>query len=30
MAGKLAGGLERLVGEILDPKVPWSHCCATT
>jgi predicted metal-dependent peptidase len=25
MAGKLAGGLERLVGEILDPKVPWSH-----
>lgn len=24
MAGKLAGSLERLVGEILDPKVPWS------
>lgn len=25
MAGKFAGSLERLVGEILDPKVPWSH-----
>jgi predicted metal-dependent peptidase len=25
MAGKLSGSLERLVGEILDPKVPWSH-----
>ena len=25
MAGKMAGSLERLVGEILDPKVPWSH-----
>jgi predicted metal-dependent peptidase len=25
MAGKLAGDLERLIGEILDPKVPWSH-----
>lgn len=25
MAGKFAGELERLVGEILDPKVPWSH-----
>jgi len=24
MAGKLSGSLERLVGEILDPKVPWS------
>lgn len=24
MAGKMAGSLERLVGEILDPKVPWS------
>lgn len=23
MAGKLSGELERLVGEILDPKVPW-------
>lgn len=25
MAGKMSGSLERLVGEILDPKVPWSH-----
>lgn len=25
MAGKLPGSLERLVGEILDPQVPWSH-----
>lgn len=25
MAGKFGGSLERLVGEILDPKVPWSH-----
>jgi predicted metal-dependent peptidase len=25
MAGKFAGSLERLVGEILDPKVPWAH-----
>jgi predicted metal-dependent peptidase len=25
MAGKFGGELERLVGEILDPKVPWSH-----
>jgi predicted metal-dependent peptidase len=25
MAGKFSGSLERLVGEILDPKVPWSH-----
>jgi predicted metal-dependent peptidase len=25
LAGKLSGSLERLVGEILDPKVPWSH-----
>jgi predicted metal-dependent peptidase len=25
MAGKFAGSLERLIGEILDPKVPWSH-----
>lgn len=25
MAGKFAGELERLIGEILDPKVPWSH-----
>jgi predicted metal-dependent peptidase len=24
MAGKLAGSLERLVGEILDPSVPWT------
>lgn len=24
MAGKLSGDLERLVGELLDPKVPWS------
>lgn len=25
MAGKFAGELERLIGEILDPKVPWTH-----
>lgn len=25
MAGKLSGSLERLVGEILDPVVPWVH-----
>jgi predicted metal-dependent peptidase len=25
MAGKFGGELERLIGEILDPKVPWSH-----
>lgn len=25
MAGKLAGSLERLVGDILDPKVPWAE-----
>lgn len=25
MAGKMHGSLERLVGEILDPKVPWAH-----
>lgn len=25
MAGKMAGSLERMVGDILDPKVPWSH-----
>lgn len=25
MAGKLGGSLERLVGEILDPVVPWAH-----
>jgi predicted metal-dependent peptidase len=25
MAGKLSGSLERLVGEILDPKAPWQH-----
>lgn len=25
MAGKMGGSLERMVGEILDPKVPWSH-----
>lgn len=24
MAGKLSAGLERLVGDILDPKVPWA------
>lgn len=24
MAGKMAGSLERMVGEILDPKVPWA------
>lgn len=23
MAGKIPGGLERFIGEILDPKVPW-------
>lgn len=25
MAGKFGGDLERMVSEILDPKVPWSH-----
>jgi predicted metal-dependent peptidase len=25
MAGKLSGDLERLVNEVLDPKVPWFH-----
>lgn len=25
MAGKMSGSLERLVGEILDPQIPWAH-----
>jgi predicted metal-dependent peptidase len=25
MAGKMPAGLERLVGEIIDPKIPWQH-----
>ncbi|WP_309646037.1 DUF2201 family putative metallopeptidase, partial [Phenylobacterium sp.] len=25
MAGKLAGGLERFINEIIDPKVPWQE-----
>lgn len=28
MAGKMPAGLERLVGEIIDPKIPWQHVLA--